>query len=66
MYVADDGMNKMWNKDSWKRLVTNNQGITLAHVRRGQSGNHVMLELNERFAKSTMKIDAVICRLQKL
>ena len=52
MYVADDGMNKMWNKDSWKQLVTNNQRhYTLRMYDAVGPEIMSMLELNEKFAK---------------
>ncbi|CAL6356973.1 unnamed protein product [Bathycoccus prasinos] len=51
-YDADDGMNKMWNKDSWKQLVTNNQRH-YTHCDNDAVGPEIMtmLELNEKFAK---------------
>ena len=52
MYVADDGMNKMWNKDSWKQLVTNNQRhYTLRMYDAVGPEIMSMLELNEKFTK---------------
>ena len=51
-YDADDGMNKMWNKDSWKQLVTNNQRhYTLRMYDAVGPEIMTMLELNEKFAK---------------
>ena len=67
MYVADDGMNKMWNKDSWKQLVTNNQRhYTLRMYDAVGPEIMSMLEL-EKFAKiNNRKLAAGVCRLQKL
>lgn len=51
-YDADDGMNKMWNKNSWKQLVTNNQRhYTLRMYDAVGPEIMTMLELNEKFAK---------------
>jgi hypothetical protein len=51
-YDADDGMNKMWNKDSWKQLVTNNQRhYTLRMYDAVGPEIMTMLELNHKFAK---------------